>query len=79
MSVKIKTAIVQYMLMHLSVEAIRSKLKHFHSYMISRQGLYIFITVAILQRTQKYKKQKHTFAIIFNRYNQLYNMQYSKV
>ena len=44
MSEKIKTAIVQYLLMHLSVEAIRSKLKHFHSYMISRQGLYICIT-----------------------------------
>ena len=34
----------QYLLMHLSVEAIRSKLKHFHSYMISRQGLFICIT-----------------------------------
>ena len=79
MSEKIKLVISQYFLMHLSVEAIRSKLKHFHSYMISRQGLYICITVAILQRTQKYKKQKHTFAIISNRYNQLYNMQYSKV
>ena len=44
MSEKIKTVIVQYMPMHLSLEAIRSKLKHFHSYMISRQGLYICIT-----------------------------------
>ena len=35
--------IVQYLLMHLSVEAIRSKLKHFHSYMNIRQGLHYFI------------------------------------
>ena len=33
----------------------------------------------ILQKTQKNKKQQHTFVIIFNSYNQLYNMQYSKV
>ena len=46
MSEKIKTVISQYFLMHLSVEAIRSKLKHFHSYMISRQGLYICITLS---------------------------------
>ena len=44
MSEKIKRAIVQYLLMHFSVEAIRSKLKHFHSYRISRHGLYICIT-----------------------------------
>ena len=44
MSEKIKTAIVQYLIMHLSVEAIRSKLKHFYSYMISRKGLFICIT-----------------------------------
>ena len=45
MSEKIKMVIVQYLLMHLSIEAISSKLKHFHSYMymISRQGLYYFI------------------------------------
>ena len=29
--------------MHLSVEAILSKLKHFHSYVISRQGLFYLI------------------------------------
>ena len=46
MSEKIKMVIVQYLLMHLSVEAIRSKLKHFHCYMISRQGLYICITLS---------------------------------
>ena len=44
MSEKIKTVIVQYLLLHLSVEAIRSKLKHFHSYKSSSQGLYICIT-----------------------------------
>nr|XP_022298720.1 uncharacterized protein LOC111107689 [Crassostrea virginica] len=43
MSEKIKMVIVQYLLMHLSVEAIRPKLKNFHSYVISRQGLYYFI------------------------------------
>ena len=43
MSEKIKMVIVQYLLMHLSVETIRSKLKNFHSYVISRQGLYYFI------------------------------------
>ena len=40
----INTAFVQYLFMHFLVEAIRSKLKHFHSYMISRQGLFICIT-----------------------------------
>ena len=49
-----KTAIVQYLLMLLSVEAIRSKLKRFHIYMISRQGLYIHLYVLLdLARTQK--------------------------
>ena len=76
MSEKIKTAIVQYLLMHLSVEAIRSKLKHFHSYMISRQGLCICITW--LCEDSDYKQQ-HTIVINFNSNNQLYNMQYSKV
>ena len=40
---KIKMVIVQDLLMHLSLKVIRSKLKHFHSYMISRQGLHYFI------------------------------------
>ena len=35
MSEKIKMVIVQYLFMHLSVEAIRSKQEHFHSYTIS--------------------------------------------
>ena len=43
MSEKIKMVIVQYFPMHLLVEAISSKVKHFYSYMISRQGLYYFI------------------------------------
>ena len=45
MSEKIKPVIVQNLLMHLSVEAIRSKLKHLHCYMISRHGLYYFINL----------------------------------
>ena len=43
MSEKIKMVVVQYLLMHLSVEAICFKLKHFHSYMINRQVLNYFI------------------------------------
>ena len=43
MSEKIKKVVVQYLLMHLSVEAICSKLKHFHSYMINKQVLNYFI------------------------------------
>ena len=72
MSEKIKTAIVQYLIMHLSVEAIRSKLKHFHSYMISRQGLFICITWSC-EDSEELKKQQHTIVINFNSYNQLYN------
>ena len=67
MSEKIKTVIVQYLLMHLSVETIRSKLKLFHSYMISRQALFICITLSNSgnhARTQKNEKQHHTFVII---------------
>ena len=54
-------AIVQYLLMHLSVGAVPSKLEHFYSYMISR----LYQTVAIWQRTQKRKKQLHTFDHFF--------------
>ena len=78
MSEKIKPAIVQYLLMPLSVEAIRAMLKHFHSYMIIRQGLFMCVTLsnltmAVRLRTQKNKKQQHTSVIIFNSYNELYN------
>ena len=64
-------AIVQY----LSVEAIRSKLKHFHSYMISRHGLYKCTNVLL----DLEDLEDHTNVINFNSYNQLYNMKYSKV
>ena len=67
MSEKIRMVIVQYLLMHLSVESIRSNLKHFHSYMISRQGLCYNIKQwrfgKGLRRT--IKKPQHTFVIIF--------------
>ena len=33
----------------------------------------------ILRVLKKKKKQQHTLVIIFNSYNQLYNMQYSKM
>ena len=63
MSEKIKTVIVQYLLMHLSVETIRSKLKLFHSNMIGRQGLLICITLSYSGRSceDSEKREKKSY------------------
>ena len=66
MSEKIKTVILQYLLMHLSVEATRSKLKHLHSYMISRHGLYICITWSCEDSEELETTVQHTIVINFN-------------
>ena len=65
MSQKIKMVIVQYLLMHLSVEAIRSKLKHFQIYDQQTMPVLLHQTVVIWQRTQKNKKKQHISVIIF--------------
>ena len=69
MSEKIKTAIVQYLLMLLSVEAIRSWSWSIFTFIWSADKACTYVllyrTVAILQRTQKNKKQQHTFVFIF--------------
>ena len=69
MSEKIKMVIVQNLLMHLSVEAVSSKLKrqHFHNYMymISRQGLYYLINSGNQGKASEEQKQRHTFVFIF--------------
>ena len=65
MSEKIKMVIVLFLLRHLSVEAISSKVKHFNSYVISRQGLYYFINSGNQGKDSEEQKQRHTFVFIF--------------
>ena len=60
MSEIIKTAIVKYLLMHLSEEAILSKLKHFQIYEQQTRPVLLNQKLAIWQRTQKNKKEQHT-------------------
>ena len=62
MSEEIKMVIVHYLRMHLSVEAIRAKLRHFHSYMTSRQGLYICITLSNSGDLAKDSEEQETTA-----------------
>lgn len=48
----IKLMIVRYLLLELSVEVVREKMKHLHDFVISRQGLLAFKR-AIEEGTQK--------------------------